>query len=156
MRKKGLIVYYSFSGNIESLMHLFEKTLNSDSLKISIKEQYPNTVDAFNERFLREVDEKLTPEIVRSEIDLSKYEVIYIASPNWCETFAPAMRTFLESINIQGKKIVPIISHVRTGAGHIAQDIQEILQNNTVTEPLVFKGREMDEGKLLNFLQKIF
>ena len=91
---KSLIVYYSYEGNCEEISKAIQEETNADVLCIEPKKEN-KTKSLF--RFIwggMQVYMTKKPELVPYEIDLEKYDTIFIGSPVWFGTYAPPINTF--------------------------------------------------------------
>ena len=107
MSKKTLVVYYSWScGNTKKIAEQLADACEADIARIETvvpySEDYQETVDQGQ----REVNAGFMPEIENLEYNPADYDVIAIGTPTWWYTMAPAVKTFMDSVNWTGKTIV--------------------------------------------------
>jgi flavodoxin len=79
--------------------------------------------------------------------DFSQYDIIYLGSPNWWNTIAPAVMTFLESYNFESKTIVPFITHEGSRLGASVRDIEKLVPKATVLKGLPIRGSSVDSAE---------
>lgn len=107
MDKKMLVVYYSWSnGNTEKIAEQLADACGADICRIETIEPYPSDYDETVEQVHREVDASYEPAIEALEFDPSSYDVIAVGTPTWWYTMAPAVKTFMGSVDWAGKTIV--------------------------------------------------
>lgn len=107
MDKKMLVVYYSCSnGNTEKIAEQLADACGADICRIETIEPYPSDYDETVEQVHREVDAGYEPAIEALEFDPSGYDVIAVGTPTWWYTMAPAVKTFMGSVDWAGKTIV--------------------------------------------------
>ncbi|MBS6400471.1 MAG: NAD(P)H-dependent oxidoreductase [Atopobiaceae bacterium] len=107
MDKKMLVVYYSWSnGNTEKIAEQLADACGADICRIETIEPYPSDYDETVEQVHREVDAGYEPAIEALEFDPSGYDVIAVGTPTWWYTMAPAVKTFMGSVDWAGKTIV--------------------------------------------------
>ena len=79
------------------------------------------------DRAKKEVEAGYRPEIEDLPIDIDDYDVIFVGSPCWWYTMAPAVTTFLSSHDFKGKAIAPFMTHegqpLRPYAGRHTQNV---------------------------------
>lgn len=102
MRK--LVVFYSLSSNTRFIAENIAASIDADLLELKPKE------DLSSKRFVmlrgvKQVMMKETPELERFPLDPSDYDVIFIGTPVWSYTQAPAVRSFIEKVDLKGKKL---------------------------------------------------
>lgn len=151
--EKCLLVYCSFTGNIESLIPMFKKKLDIDIVKLELAIPYPNEAKEFWKRYHDEIDNRLLPEYKEIDIDFSLYNTIFLVFPNWSNTFPPVMRTFLSKGFLHNKIIIPFITHDRNGEVDIVNQIKAYTKGNKVTKALVFEGKNLTENQLEHFIK---
>ena len=154
-KNKSLLVYYSYTGNIESLIPMFRTELNIDIVKLETVIPYPNNEKDFWIRYNDEIDNSLTPPIKEIEVDFNNYNTIILITPNWSNKFPPAIRTFLAKGLLKNKTIVPIITSDRNGEANITNDIKAYTQGNIVTKSLVFLERGLTQNQLRVFMKEV-
>lgn len=102
---KNLIVYYSYEGNTEEITKAIQEVTNADVLKLIPKKE-KKTKSLF--RFVWggiQVYMTKKPQLEHYDMDLSKYDNIFIGSPCWFGTYAPPINTFLSENKIKNKNI---------------------------------------------------
>lgn len=110
-KDKVLVVYYSFEGNTRFIAETIAKELGAD-----IQELKP-IKDLKSKGFSkyvwggRQVVTKKKPELMPLEKKPEDYDIIFIGTPVWAYTFAPALRTFLTEHPLKGKKIALFMCH---------------------------------------------
>ena len=120
---KTLIAYYSWSGNTRAVAEEIQKQVGGTLFEIQTKTPYPEAYQATVDQAKKEIAEGYQPELVKPLPDMSGYDVIFIGSPNWWGTIAPAVSSFLASTDLQGKKVIPFITH---GGGYAQNTIKDL------------------------------
>lgn len=147
---KAIVIYYSYSGNTKKIAELIAKQLNLDIARIETIEAYKGSYDNIVDQGKIEVENGFMPEIKPINIDLSKYDTIILGTPVWWYTFAPAMKSFLNNTNLEGKTIYPFATN-GGWIGHTLKDFEKACKNSIVKEGL---NLEFD-GKMLTTPQRI-
>lgn len=155
---KNLIVYYSYEGNTEQIAQEIQKLTDADILKLTLKKE-KKTKSLY--RFVWggiQVYMKRLPELMPYNIDLSKYDNIFIGSPCWFGTYAPPINTFLKENKIQNKNIYLFVCN----GGNLRntwKNYQEALKDNTIvsTIDLVYpikNGIEKSKEQIRGWIKK--
>lgn len=152
---KKLLVYYSFTGNIESLIPMLKKELNADILKLEPVVPYPDGDKEFLKRYHDEIDNKLLPECKEISVDFTTYSTIYLMIQNWSNTFPPTTRTFLSKGLFKDKTVIPFITHDRNGEVDIVDQIKPYIKGNKITKALVFDGRNLSSEQVKMFIKSV-
>lgn len=82
--------------------------------------------------------------------DISGYEVIYIMSPIYWDTYAPEMETALKDLDFTGKIVRVVITHEGSGLGNAVSDVKRICKGANVLEAsLAIVGSKAKDSKSL-------
>ena len=123
MSKKTLVVYYSWScGNTKKIAEQLADACEADIARIETVVPYPEDYQETVDQGQREVNAGFMPEIENLEYNPADYDVIAIGTPTWWYTMAPAVKTFMGSVNWTGKTIVA----VQTNGGWPGSTISDI------------------------------
>ena len=108
MSKNMLVVYYTWSnGNTEKIAQQLADACGADLERIDTVVPYPKDYDATVQQAQDEVNAGFEPEIKSLAHDPADYDIIAVGTPVWWYTMAPAVKTFMGSIEWAGKTIVP-------------------------------------------------
>lgn len=135
---KNLIVYYSYEGNCEEIAKAIKKSIiKVDILKLVPKKE-KKTQSLF--RFVwggMQVYMTKKPELEKYDVDLTKYDNIFIGSPCWYGTYAPAINTFLSENKIKNKNIYLFVCN----GGNLRntwKNYEEALKGNRIVSKIDF------------------
>ena len=137
---KVLTVYYSHSGNTRECAKLIHQQAGGDIVEIIPVEPYPEDYDTVVDQAKRELQSGYKPALRNKVDNVESYDVILVGSPNWWNTVAPPVMTFLAAYDLSGKAIAPFITHEGTGLGRSAGDIAKLCPGATVLEGLAVRG----------------
>ena len=82
-----------------------------------------------------EIRKGFRPPIKPINVDLSQYDTIILGTPVWWYTFAPAVKTFIESNDLAGKTIYLFATN-GGWLGHTFQDIAQMCSGAKVQSGL--------------------
>ncbi len=122
---KSIIIYYSYGGNTRKVAEKIQKILGADAAEIKTVKPYIGSYNDVVEQGQREIDSGFMPEIQPLKVDLSQYDTVILGTPVWWYTFAPAMKTFLSSTDLSGKKVYPFATN-GGWIGHTFKDFARI------------------------------
>lgn len=141
---KTLIVYFSASGTTKSIAEEISNMINTDLYEIKPQEKYTsddlNWMNKESRSSLEMKNLSSRPEIIKEELELSKYDKIVLAFPIWWGIAPTIVNTFLENHNFSGKTIYPIATSGGSGYG----DANKLLKNS-LGENIILK-----DGKIVN------
>ncbi len=112
-----LIVYYSATGRTRQVAELIQKTIGGNLVSIRTKAPYSNELLARWKDGYREVKDEILPELNDFPVDIGEYDTIFLGTPVWWYTIAPAMKSFLKNHDLSGKIIYPFVTG-EGSAGH--------------------------------------
>lgn len=146
--KKVLVAYYSLrNGNTRVVAEQIRKNVGGDIFRIETVQNYPSEYRAVTDQAKKELETGYRPKLKTTVPKFDEYDVIYIGSPNWWGTIAPAVFTFLESYNFSGKTIIPFITHEGSRMGSSVSDIKKLAPKATVLEGLPVRGGSVDKAE---------
>lgn len=81
------IIYYSLGGNTRRIANMIKDKISADIFEIETKTPYTGTYNQIVNHGKDEVDSGFCPEIKKLNIDLSKYDTVFLASPFVADLF---------------------------------------------------------------------
>lgn len=103
---------------------MLQKATGADIAKIETGKPYQGSYQDVVEQGKQEVDSGFQPEIKPLPYSVANYDVIAIGTSTWWYTMAPAVLTYLNSQNWNGKIVVPFMTN-GGWPGHVIKDIQK-------------------------------
>lgn len=144
---KYLVVYFSASGITKETGERLKTKLNCDSYEIKPKVKYSdkdlNWMDKNSRSSVEMKDKTSRPEIIKEELDVSKYDCILLGFPIWWYTAPTIINTFLESYNLDNKEIILWATSGGSGLGKAKNDLAKSTKAS------------IKDGKLLNSVKDI-
>jgi len=140
MAGQNLIVYYSRSGNTRKIAGLIQQEVGGTLHEIQPEAPYPRSYDATVDQAKREIQAGYKPAL-KSDLDsVEAYDTVFVGSPNWWNTIAPPVATFLSEHDLSGKTVVPFCTHGGGGLGRIGQDIARLCPQSTILSSFEIYG----------------
>ena len=150
---KSIIVFYSYGGNTRKIAEMIQKKTGADMLEIETEKAYSGTYDDVVNQGQEEVNSGYMPKLKPFNRDFSEYDTVYLGTPVWWYTFAPAVKTLLNEKLFDGKTIIPFATN-GGWIGHTFKDIKSACPNSEVKDGINirFDGVHLvdDEQKILN------
>lgn len=142
---KGKIVNL-MKGNTEKAAEIISKLSGAKLFEIKAEKDYPNKYDDCIEVAKKELKENSRPKLV-NDIDITEYDTIFIAFPNWWGTMPMPVFTFLEGKDFSNKTIFPLCTHEGSGLGRSEVDIKRFVNGANVLKGLAIVGSEVDTAE---------
>lgn len=105
-----LIAYFTRSGNTETLANRIQEKTEGTKVKIETVKDYSQDYSRVYDEAMKEKEENARPELKTIVDNMAEYDTIFIGYPIWHGDTPMAIRTFLESYDFTGKKIIPFCS----------------------------------------------
>lgn len=151
---KLLILYYTLSGNTKELSELIRTEIGYGEIEeIKPLQPYPSDSKKFVELVRKELKSKTGPEITNMINDPNDFDAVLIGTPNWGNTMAPAIRTYLKKYHITSKIIIPMITHGGTGLGDYVKELKQLTTNCTFKQELVIKQKDITKEVLYKWIK---
>ena len=83
----------------------------------------------------------------KGDIDVSQYDTVFIGGPIWWGTYPQVMFTFFKDHDLNGKTIIPFVTHEGSGLASTVSDIKKAWPNAIVKDGFAIYGHEVRSGK---------
>ncbi len=155
---KKLVVYYSFGGNTRSVARMLARELGADLCEIRTVKTYPDDYDVLVSLGKKEVESGYLPQLYPTPVDVKEYDTVILGTPVWWYTYAPAVKSFLKTVDWKGKTVWPFVTN-GGWLGHTPSDLKKALRGATIEELLNVrfeeKKRVTPESAIVEWARKI-
>lgn len=152
---KVLVIYFSRSGNTRGIAHQIHQIVGGDIVEIEPVDPYPEDYNTVVKQAKAELNSGYKPPLKSKVENIESYDVIFLGSPNWLQTIAPPVQSFLSQADLSGKTIAPFITHGGGGSGRSVADIAELCQESTILDTLVIRGDKAGEKAITEWLSGV-
>lgn len=165
---KTLIVYYSYTNNVERIVDELRTQIEADVIEVEPAEKGLNyaannyAIGSSQIAAIRENpnDASSYPAIDPVSVNLSQYSIIIIGAPLWWSNMAAPLQTFLFQYGKEmvGKNIGLIVSSASSGISGVESDAKRLIPDgNFLTPSLWIRSSQTSNAKSLlqNWLQAI-
>ncbi len=141
-----VVVYFSWSpdGNTRFAAETIAKKAGADVFEITAETPYKSDYRACCEEAKPECQGKTLRPIKSIEgLDLAKYDVVFVGTPNWWGTMAPPVRTWIEQSKpaLKGKSVCLFQTHGGGGMQRVGSEFAEAVGDAAkVLPPKAFRG----------------
>ena len=143
---KVAVVYFSWSpdGNTRFAAETIAKKAGADIFEIKAATPYNSNYRACCDEAKPECYGKaLRPILPIEGLDLSKYDVVFVGTPNWWGTMAPPVRTWVVQnlTALKGKTVAIFQTHGGGGMQRVGNEFAEVIgETAKVLSPKAFRG----------------
>ena len=130
---KMLVVYYSQLGNTKALAEEIATKTGADIEVVEAVNPYDGDFDATIARCKQEFKDGTPCEINPMKANIADYDVIFVGAPVWFGVFAPPMLTWLDQVDLSGKKVVPFCTF---GSGGLESSTRNLAEHQPKAELL--------------------
>lgn len=128
---KSLVLYYSYEENCQRIAENIRTVLKADMIRLKLKHEERHSGLM---KYLwggQQVVMHRKPPLEPVEIAFDGYDLIFIGSPVWAFSYAPAFETFFSGHRIQGKKIA-LFCCSGGGKGKVFDRFRKHLEGNEI------------------------
>ena len=152
---KVLVTYFSASGVTANAARNIANIIGADTFEIKPKVPYTsadlNWMDKQSRSSIEMNDKSSRPQIEGTVSKLDDYETILIGFPVWWYTLPTIIKTFIESLDFNGKILIPFCTSGGTGISGCEKDLRKAYPKYNWKEGKRLTGRE-DKSFIENWL----
>ena len=151
-----LVVYYSRTGqnytsdgivnlkkgNTQVVAEQIQKLTKADIFSLETVKEYSDDYYECTQEAKEELNAKARPAL-KADIDISKYDTIYLGWPCWWGTYPMCVATFLEAHDWSGKTVIPFTTHEGSGFGQSLRDLKAAIPSATIKKGLSIQGSKL-------------
>ena len=153
---KTLIVYYSFTNNVHTIVSDLQTQIDADVLRVEPSEDgidYAADNYAIGSALISAIrnnpDDASSYPDIRTTIDnRDEYDIVIVATPLWWSSMAAPMQTFLfrYGSQMEGKHIGLIVSSASSGISGVEADAQRLIPEGNFMTPSLWIRSSQTSG----------
>lgn len=140
-----LILYFSMSGNTETVANYIHEEIGGDIVKLETVQTYPEDYDELVDYAREERRDNTRPELETAIENIEQYDTIFLGYPNWWGDMPMPIYSFLDQYDLSNKTIAPFITHGGSGLSGTPANIANEEPDAVVTEGLAINGDDVDD-----------
>ena len=137
---KALVVYYSYSGITRRLAEDIALITDGNLRELKPQKPYSFSYNTAVKEARAEIEKGYCPPLLQGAEPIEDTDVIFVGSPNWLKTFAPPVLSFLRSVDLSGKTIIPFCTHGGGGFGRMIEDYKRECKNSIIKDGIALRG----------------
>lgn len=168
MQAKTLIVYYSYTNNVERIVNELRSKIEADVIEVEPAEKgidYAANNYAVGSALIAAIrenpyDSASYPAIDPVDVDMSQYSTVIIGAPLWWSNMAAPLQSFLFQYGkeMADKNIGLIVSSASSGISGVEGDAKRLIPDGNFLSPTLWiRSSQTSNAKTLlqNWLQAI-
>lgn len=142
-----LVVYFSHTGNTETVANFIHEAVGGDIVKLETEEQYTDNYNDLLDIAQEEQNENARPALSTKINNIEDYDTIFLGYPIWWGDMPMALYTFLDEYDLSGKTIAPFTTSGGSGLSGTPSNIADEEPNATVTEGLSIRDNNVESSQ---------
>ncbi len=138
-------VGYIEEGNTKKLAKLISQKTGAELVEIIPVNRYPTEYFPTTEQIKKEYASNYRPPIQPVK-DISGYDIIFLGHPIWWGEVPPPVRTWLDSVDLKGKTVIPFVTHEGSKFGSSRSNLKELAPGATLGEGLAIYGHDAQKA----------
>jgi flavodoxin len=135
-----LVAYFSWSGNAKAMAEQIAGATVGDLFEIKTAKAYPDTYDECTDVAKKEQNDNARPALAQNVPDIAVYKTVFLCYPNWWGTLPMGVFTFLETHDLSGKTVYPLVTHGGSRFGSSLEDIKRVSPKAVLGEGISIKA----------------
>ena len=134
---KTLVVFYSHTGHTGHIGRAIAEAADAELLQLETREEEPAGKVGMLFRGVWQVLCRKRPDLREFTIDPNDFDLLFLGTPVWGGTFAPAVRTFLSHNKFENKRVALFCCHAG-GKGGVFRRLRAALEGNSIIGEIDF------------------
>ena len=155
---KKLVAYFSASGVTAQVAKKLAEAVGADLFEIAPKVPYTKAdldwMDAKSRSTVETKDPGSRPELAAVLPNAADYDTVYVGFPIWWYVAPTIVNTFLESIDLSGKTVVPFATSGGSGMGKTNEHLAPSCKGAKLLNGKVFK-RSVSREELAAWAERL-
>lgn len=153
---KTLIVYYSFTNNVHTIVTDLQTQIEADAVRIEPAEEgldYAANNYAIGSALIQAIrnnpnDESSYPAVKSVDVNIADYDRIIIGAPLWWSNMAAPLQTYLfqHGSEMKGKSIGLIVSSASSGISGVESDAKRLIPEGNFLTPRLWIRSSQTSG----------
>lgn len=155
---KALIVFFSHAGdnyavgyieegNTKIVADYIQEQTGADVFEVVAEKSYDMPYSELTKVAIAEKRSGELPAFKGSVSNMDEYDVVFIGGPVWCYTYPQVMFSFLNKYDLNGKTLIPFMTHEGSGFGTSIEDVKKLYPKATIIGEFIMYGTEVRTGK---------
>ncbi|MDE7231062.1 MAG: hypothetical protein K2N56_11335 [Oscillospiraceae bacterium] len=134
-------------GTTEYTARMIQEAVGGDILPIETAAPYTADFDELRDVNHKEMADNFLPALKKTDLDISKYDTVFIGYPVWATDVPQAVISFLKMHDLSDKKVIPFCTHDGYGAGRSYSTIASASRAKNVANGLAIEAKDVPSAK---------
>lgn len=134
-------------GNTKRIADMIKAKTNGTEYEIVPVKAYPNDFKTTSEVAQKELNDNARPAIKRPLPDVRRYDTIFVGAPVWWGDYPMVVHTFLDSVNLNNKNVVPFATSEGSGLGNFAEVLADKYPDAKVLQGHYERGKDVADNR---------
>ncbi len=153
----SIVIDVDTFGTTEYIAHMIQENVGGDIHLIKTQNPYPIDFNELKNQNHDEMNKGFLPCLVENDLDIEKYDTIFIGYPVWATYVLQAVISFLNEYDLSDKTVIPFCTHDGYGAGNSYKTISEVSHAIESFDGLAIEAKDVLSAKetVINWLDSI-
>lgn len=134
-------------GTTEYVARMIQKTVGGDIHLIETVIPYTADFDELRDVNHNEMSNNTLPELKESNLDIAKYDTVFVGYPVWATDVPQAVISFLNQYDLSGKTVIPFCTHDGYGAGSSYRIISDVSKAEKTLDGLAIEAKDVPDSQ---------
>ncbi len=134
-------------GTTEYIASIIRQSVGGKLHLIETKESYSENFDEVREKNHDEMDKNYLPPLKESDLDISKYDTVFIGYPVWATDVPQAVLSFLDEYDLSEKTVIPFCTHDGYGAGSSYETVEKASHAGKFLDGLAVEAEDVPSAQ---------
>lgn len=130
-------------GTTEYVARMIQKAVGGDIHLIETVTPYTADFDELRNVNHNEMANNTLPELKKSNLDIEKYDTVFVGYPVWATDVPQAVISFLNQYNLSGKTVIPFCTHDGYGAGNSYRTVGAESKAEKILDGLAIEAKDV-------------
>ena len=143
----SIVIDGDLFGTTEYIARMIQQTVGGDIHLIETVKPYTTDFDELRDVNHNEMANNTLPELKESDLDISKYDTVFVGYPVWATDVPQAVISFLNQYDLSGKTVIPFCTHDGYGAGSSYRTISTESKASKTLDGLAIEAKDVPGAK---------
>lgn len=134
-------------GTTEYVARMIQKSVGGDIHLIETMLPYTADFDELRDVNHNEMSNNTLPELKESNLNIAKYDTVFVGYPVWATDVPQAVTSFLNQYDLSGKTVIPFCTHDGYGAGDSYRTISDASKAEKMLDGFAIEAKDVPDSQ---------